>query len=363
MQWQELADRVVPILGFVLCITVVAELADRIGVFATLADRVAALARGSVLRLWLLVVGLASVSTAVLSLDTTAVLLTPVVLALAAQLGLDRALFAYTTVWLANTASLVLPVSNLTNLLALHVLGLGAPGFVQLMCPAAATAILLTTAALAVIFRGSLRGRYTSTRPARQYDRLLLIVTMTVCLLLGPVFALGVNVTDASAVAAVIITGGCLVRAPRLLSWRLLPWRLLVGVTVLFVLVQLAHDHGLGRVLGYAAGTAGTGLVDLLRLAGVAALGANLVNNLPGYLAMEPVADSSPIRLAALLIGVNTGPLITPWSSLATLLWGSRCRAAGVAISWRVFTLRGLVVAPLLLATCTAALAISLQPG
>ena len=58
-------------------------------------------------------------STAVLSLDTTAVLVTPVVLALARQLGLDVALFAYTAVWLANTASLFLPVSNLTNLLAL----------------------------------------------------------------------------------------------------------------------------------------------------------------------------------------------------------------------------------------------------
>lgn len=128
MQWQDLADRVVPILGFLLCITVVAELADRIGVFALLADQVAVLARGSVARLWGLVVVLATLSTAVLSLDTTAVL-TPVVLALATQLGLDRAVFAYTTVWLANTASLVLPVSNLTNLLALHVLRLDAPAF------------------------------------------------------------------------------------------------------------------------------------------------------------------------------------------------------------------------------------------
>lgn len=63
-------------------------------------------------QLWALVVLVTTVSTAVLSLDTTAVLLTPVVLALATQLGLDQALFAYTTIWLANTASLVLPVSN-----------------------------------------------------------------------------------------------------------------------------------------------------------------------------------------------------------------------------------------------------------
>lgn len=359
MPWQELADRVVPILGFLLCITVVAELADRVGVFAVLADRIAVLARGSVARLWALVVVLATLSTAVLSLDTTAVLLTPVVLAVAAQLQLDRALFAYTTVWLANTASLILPVSNLTNLLSLHVLQLDAPGFARLMWPVALAAILVTVAALAVIFRRSLRGHYLPTRSVVITDRPLLRLGMAVCGLLGPVFAAGVDVTYGSAVAALVLVLGCLARAPHLLSWRLLPWRLILGVGVLFVIVQVAHDHGLARLLSRAAGATGTGWLDLLHLAGVAALGANLINNLPSYLAMEPVAQQSSTRLAALLVGANAGPLITPWASLATLLWAGRCRAAGVTISWRTFTLRGLVLVPLLLTACVSALALS----
>lgn len=359
MHWQELADRVVPILGFLLCITVVADLADRVGVFAVLAGRLAVLARGSVAGLWGLVVVLATVSTAVLSLDTTAVLLTPVVLTLAAQLRLDRALFAYTTVWLANTASMILPVSNLTNLLALHVLHLDAPRFAQLMWPAALAAIAVTVAGLAVIFRRSLRGRYLQAPSVVIGDRPLLALAMAVCGLLGPAFAIGVDVTYGSAVAALVLVLGCLLRAPHLLSWRLLPWRLILGVSVLFVVVQVAHDHGLAGLLGRAAGASGAGWLDLLQLAGVAALGANLVDNLPSYLAMEPVAQGSPIRLAALLVGVNAGPLVTPWASLATLLWASRCRAAGVPISWRTFTLRGLVLVPLLLTACITALALS----
>ncbi|HEY5821100.1 MAG TPA: SLC13 family permease, partial [Propionibacteriaceae bacterium] len=115
MQFAELVSRVGPILGFLICITIVADLADGIGVFATVARGAARVARGSVLGLWLLVVLVAILATSVLSLDTTAVLLTPVVLALASQLDLDAGLFAFTTVWLANTASLLLPVSNLTN--------------------------------------------------------------------------------------------------------------------------------------------------------------------------------------------------------------------------------------------------------
>jgi arsenical pump membrane protein len=111
--------------------------------------------------LWLLVVILATLATMVLSLDTTAVLVTPVVLALAAQLAVDRMLFAYTAIWLANTASLLLPVSNLTNLLSVRVLGMAAPAFTRLMLPAAMAGIVVTVAALAV----SSGGRYAAAIP------------------------------------------------------------------------------------------------------------------------------------------------------------------------------------------------------
>ena len=65
-------------------------------------------------------------------------------------------------------------------------------------------------------------------------------------------------------------------------------------------------------------------------MSGLGTLGANLIDNLPAYLALEPAAADSPLRLAALLVGVNAGPVITPWASLATLLWAARCRSAGV---------------------------------
>ena len=147
----------------------------------------------------------------------------------------------------------------------------------------------------------------------------------------------------------------CLISARHLLTWRLLPWQLVVGVGVLFLIVQLAHDHGLGAALSNAAGHGISGAA-LVQLSGTGALGANLVNNLPSYLALEPLTDGSPLRLAALLIGVNAGPLITPWASLATLLWAGRCRSAGVAVSWPRFALRGALLVPPLIAISVLAL-------
>lgn len=358
MDLAALADRVGPILGFLVCITIVADLADGLGVFAFLARGTARLARGSVARLWLLVVLVAVLATAVLSLDTTAVLLTPVVLALAAQLGLDRALFAYTAVWLANTASLFLPVSNLTNLLALTRLpgGGGVPAFLVLTWPAAVACTVVTVVALALFFRRSLRGAYELGDAPRWEHPRLLWLGVVVCALLGPAFVVVGNVLVVSAVGAAVLLVACAVAARDLLDWRMLPWQLVLGVAVLFVLVQLAQDHGLGTLLGHLAGT-GTSWPALLRVAGLGALGANLLDNLPTYLALEPVGLDHPVRLVALLVGVNAGPLVTPWASLATLLWASRCRAAGVPVSWGRFALRGLVVVPVLLVAATLALA------
>lgn len=362
MDLEAFGTRVGPILGFLVCITVIAELADMIGIFRALAYGAARLARGSVLVLWLLVVVVAAASSTVLSLDTTAVLITPVVLVLARRLHLDLGLFAYTAVWLANTASLLLPVSNLTNLLAMSWLrgdqlrastASTVTGFAALMWPSAVAALIITVGTLAVIFRKSLRGRYQLPGWHPVGDRVLFAIAAVVCAGLGPAFALGVNVTLAAAIGAAILVIACLVRNRRALAWKLLPWQLVLGVSVLFLVVQFADDHGLTRLLGAVAGH-GDGGWALLRLGGVAVVGSNVVNNLPAYLALEPLADSVH-RVAVLLIGVNAGPLILPWGSLATLLWASRCRSAGVRVPWGRFARRGLVLVPMLLLGCTGA--------
>jgi arsenical pump membrane protein len=124
----ELIDRVLPILVFVAAITVVAELAAAAGVFTFVAERLTKWAGGRTWLLWMLVVCLAVLSTIFLSLDTTAVLLTPVVVVMARHVGLSPLPFALTTVWLANTASLLLPVSNLTTS---SLRGISAPSWVS----------------------------------------------------------------------------------------------------------------------------------------------------------------------------------------------------------------------------------------
>lgn len=349
-------DRVWPILLFAVAITIVAELAAEAGVFTAVAERLARIGLGRAWVLWLLVVALAVGCTVFLSLDTTAVLLTPVVVLLARHNGLPPLPFALTTVWLANTGSLLLPVSNLTNLLALDALGFHDPArFAALMAAPAVVAIVVPCVAIAVVFRRDLAVRYLGSPIDRLPDRPLFVLSAVVLALLLPLLVSGMPVWLPASVAAVVLAAAFLARRREVLRFSLVPWQIVVFAGGLFFVVEAAHGVGLTTVLAGVAGE-GDDPVALLRLAFAGLVGANGIDNLPAYLALEPVAESAP-RLAALLVGVNAGSLITPWASLAVLLWHRRLVSLGVELRWRRYVVLGVVVAPVTVALATLALA------
>jgi arsenical pump membrane protein len=354
----DLAARVLPVLAFLVAITVVAEISDQAGVFDVAAHWAARVGRHRVWALWLLVVAIACVSTIVLSLDTTAVLLTPVAITVARQVGVPPLPFAMTTLWLANTASLLLPVSNLTNLLALHhldLLGVGHVGYLRLAWAPALAAIVATVVLLGLRHRKDLKGRYTPDAPPEPHDRVLLLVASACCVLLGPAFVSGVVPAIPSAIAAAILLGTLAARDRSRLREIAVPWPMVIGVSVLFVVVDIAVNHGLREVLVALTGTGGSA-VALFRLGAVGAVAANLVDNLPAYLALEAVSSDAPERLMALLVGVNVGPLVTVWASLATLLWRQRCRSQGLEVSAAYLAREGLLCAVVAVAAALGAL-------
>ncbi|MFP3464941.1 SLC13 family permease [Leifsonia sp. SIMBA_070] len=351
-------DRVWPILLFVVAITVVTELAAEAGVFTVLAQQTARWGRGRAWVLWLLVVVVAALSTIFLSLDTTAVLLTPVVIVMARHAGLSPLPFALTTVWMANAGSLLLPVSNLTNLLAQHTMGDPTPAaFAALMLAPALVAIVVPMIVVFVIARKSLVVRYETGEEDGIEDRVLFWVSGAVVVALIPLLVSGLPVWLPTTIAALLLAVVFLVRRRGVVRFGLLPWQLVLLASGLFLFIEALHAIGLGALMAAVSGT-GDSPLALLRLSLTGLVGANAIDNLPAYLALEPVADS-PARLAALLIGVNAGPLITPWASLATLLWHQRLTSFDVEIRWSRYMLLGLIVAPVTVVLATVALALT----
>jgi arsenical pump membrane protein len=353
----EVGRRVWPILLFVVSITVLSELAASAGLFTVVAEAMARWGLNRAILLWLLVVALATASTIFLSLDTTAVLLTPVVVTVARHVGLPPIPFALTTVWLANSASLLLPVSNLTNLLAADSVGPGSPvRFAAVMAAPAIVAIVLPAAVILLVYRRQLSVRYQAAPPTRAPDTVLLVASAVVVALVLPALISGIAVWIPALAGAVVLAGFFLVRRRDTLRFSLVPWQLVLLASGLFLVIATASELGLAALLGAVAGT-GDGLLSLLRLAGTGVVASNAVNNLPAYLALEPTAGSS-LRVAALLVGVNAGPLITPWASLATLLWRQRLAGLDVAVSWPRYMALGILVVPLTVVGAIGALAL-----
>jgi arsenical pump membrane protein len=355
--------RLAPTVAFLGAVLVLADLADRAGLFAAAGARLVAVSRGAPVPFLRLVFGVGAAVTAVLSLDATVVLLTPVVLLAAARSRLRPAPHVYACGHLANSASLLLPVSNLTNLVVYRTGGLSFGRFTALMAAPWAVTLALEYAVIRRSFTTDLdaparalpAGGTEGDVPLPRYP--LLVIGLTLAGFATASYA-GV---DPAVVAAL---GAAALAVPLLRDRRATPASLvrasspafLAFVLGLGVVVRAVADGGLGAAVSRAVPDSTT-LPALLVVAGVAAVLANLVNNLPAVLVLLPAlaAAGTPALLAGLL-GVNLGPNLTYTGSLATLLWRRVVRAGGGPVSHADFVRLGLRTVPLTLVAATVAL-------
>jgi arsenical pump membrane protein len=353
------AGQLGPVIGFLAAVLVLAQLCDDDGLFRACGAWMAR--AGHPKRLLTYVFVIAAVTTAVLSLDATVVLLTPVVFATAARLEVRSRPHVYACTHLANSASLLLPVSNLTNMLAFAASGLAFGRFAALMTLPWLVVIGTEYVVFRRFFAADLEaggsGTAGSPEPASVPVFTLVVVALT---LAGFVIASTAGVSPAWAAFA-----GAAVLAVRALARRRvspldlarsadLPF--LVFVLCLGIVVKAVTGNGLGRALTPLV-PAGTSLPALLAIAVLAAALANVCNNLPAVLVLLPLAAPSGAgAVLAVLLGVNIGPTLTYTGSLATLLWRRILHSHGSAPDLREFTTLGLLTVPAGL--CLAVLAL-----
>jgi arsenical pump membrane protein len=348
--------------GFLAALLLLADGCRRAGVFDALGAAMARGARGDGRRLLALVFAASAITTAVLSLDATIVLLTPVVFATAARMLIPSRPHVYACSHLANTASLLLPISNLTNLLAFRASGLSFSRFAALMVLPWLAAIAIEWIILSRSFAGDLEqptGAEVRDQAPVALPRFALgVVALT---LIGFAFSssLGIAPVWIAAAGALVLVVRERPAASELV--RAADPAFLIFVLALGIVVSGASRHGLGSLVDQLI-PGGGGILALLAVAGVSALLANLVNNLPATLIVLPVAAASgPGTVLAMLVGVNVGPNLTYVGSLATLLWRRIVHAHDEETDIGEFTRLGALTVPAALLASTAALWLALQ--
>jgi arsenical pump membrane protein len=347
-----------PTVGFLAAVLLLAHLADAHGVFRYAAAVAARAGAGRPVRLLGAVFVVAASVTAVLSLDATVVLLTPVVFATAARLEARARPHVYACTHLANSASLLLPVSNLTNLLAFAASGLGFAAFAGLMALPWVAVLAVEWLVFRLFFAADLSAPAGPAPPsdvrAPRYALGVLAVTV-----LGFPAAEPVGVHPAWVAAA----GAVLLAVPRLRRAPGEAGRLLREADPLFcafvfglsVVVLAVRRHGLDALAATWTPSRAT-FVGLLATAGLAAVLSNVINNVPATLVLVPAVAHSPGLLLAMLIGVNVGPNLTYVGSLATLLWRQILHRHDAAPSTREFLALGAASVPACLVAGVAAL-------
>ena len=355
-----------PTVGFLAAMLLIADGCRREGLFDAMGAVMARGAAGNPQRLLAFVFVIAAAITAVLSLDATIVLLTPVVFATAARMRTSAKPQVYACAHLANSASLLLPVSNLTNLLAFHASGLSFVRFAELMVLPTIAAVGVEWVVFTRFFAVDLkRPRQAGVRPPRpELPRFAVAVLALTLAGFALSSVVGIEPVWFAAAGAAAITLPALARktATPVAIVRAAEPGFLIFVLGLGVIVQAASVNGLDTAVRAFLPTGGS-LPDLLAIAALSAIFANLVNNLPATLMLIPVAAAAagPGPVLAVLIGVNVGPNLTYVGSLATLLWRRVLRAEDTDVELGEFLRLGALTVPAGLVAATVLLWLALK--
>ncbi len=287
--------------------------------------------------------------TTLLNLDTSVTFLTPVLVYAARGRGVGEAALLYVCLVLSNAGSLLLPGSNLTNLIVLgHLHMSGSAYFAQIALPALSAAVLTALVIGAFHYR-ELR---TTIAPAPDFERPVLGIGL---LAIAAVTVLVVTLHSPALPVAVVGVLAVVIRGARRGTARDTPRAALrvLGLPVLIGLFGVAVALGtLGR--SWSGPATLLSHLDVWGTAATAALTSVLVNNLP---AASLLAARRPSHPFALLVGLNVGPNLFVTGSLAWVLWLRAAKSAGARPDIRRASLLGLASAPLSIVVAVGLLA------
>jgi len=363
------------VLLFFVGLTGAAAVAERSGLFEALAGTSARLSGGRPRRLLVAVVLAGAVVAAFLSNDAAALVLTPVVYVLVARFGLEPLPYVLACTFVADAASLALPVSNPVNVIVSDRLGISAVGLVPVLLPAAVAAVAALLGCLLLIYRRTLPAAAPHVPAGDSWARWS-AVPRPLLVAFGAAAAAFAVASALDAPLGPTMTAAWLLllvveRATGRRVWPLqgIGWSLLAFVAGMGILVDGLSSAGVtawlaNLVLGPVRDTPAAVMAVA---AAAAAVGANLFNNLPAAFVLADAVHGAGLGAASAhaaaigtIIGADLGPNLTPVGSVATLLWFVLLRQRGMEVSTWGYIRVGLVVTPV---TILAALAVGLVLG
>lgn len=354
-------DVILLLLGMMIVVGIVSQT----GVFEYVAIWAAKRAQGSPLRIMILLAVITAIASALLDNVTTVMLIAPVTLNVCQRLDIKAAPLLMAEVFASNIGGAATLIGDPPNIVIASRAGLTFNDFLLHMAPIVIVVIIVFTALLPALFRGSF-----TVAPERVADVMALDERETIrdsklliacAVVLSLVFAgfIGHAALHLEPSVVALLGAGVLIVASRMKPSQYLAgveWETLLFFIGLFVMVGALVKTGAITALASAAVrmTGGHALLATMSILGISAPVSGIIDNIPYVATMAPIVAQLSASLSdnvhhdavwwALALGADFGGNLTAVGASANVVMLGIAARAGHPISFWEFTRKGMVV-------------------
>lgn len=336
---------------------------DEIGFFEWCAIKMAGLSRGNGHLMFVYSILLGAFISALFANDGAALILTPILLAKMRLLKLNAkniVAFLLAGGFISDSASLPFVFSNLTNIVTANYFKIGFAEYLSVMYVPYIVSTLVTIIVLWLFLRKDIPlhvditllkhpDEVLKSKPLF-YISWLFLALLLIGYFVGDAYDLPISLFAlGGGLLFLLIANSFKVIDPKAII-KSAPWQVVWFSIGLYIVVYGLKNAGLTDYLhtvllslserGDTIAVVGTGFI-------AAALSA-IMNNMPTVMIMDIALNDIPNQALAYanIIGCNLGPKMTPFGSLATLLWLHVLAQKGVKITFWQYSKFGLLVTP-----------------
>ncbi|XOB61911.1 arsenic transporter [Campylobacterota bacterium DY0563] len=344
-------------------IIILSMVLDEIGFFEWCAIKMAKFSKGNGHKMFVYSLLLGSFVSALFANDGAALILTPILLAKMKILKLNaKTILAFLLAggFISDSASLPFVFSNLTNIVTANYFNIGFAQYLANMIVPYIVSTIVSIIVLWIILRKDIP-KTVDISLLKNPDEVLknktlfkfswvFLALLILGYFIGDMYNLPVSVFALGGGIIFLAIASFMKSAKAWLTIKTAPWQVVWFSIGLYIVVYGLKNAGLTDYLtvilndlvqkGDAIAILGTGFISAILSA--------IMNNMPTVMVMDIALKDIPNEALAYanIIGCNLGPKMTPFGSLATLLWLHVLSKKGVEIGFWQYSKFGLIVTP-----------------
>lgn len=344
-------------------IIIMSMVLDEIGFFEWCAIKMAKLSRGNGHLMFVYALLLGAFVSALFANDGAALILTPILLAKMRLLKLNaKTIIAFLLAggFISDSASLPFVFSNLTNIVTANYFSIGFVEYLGVMFVPFVVSVIVSIGVLWLILKNDIPktidvnllknpDEVLKSKPLF-YMSWLFLALLLVAYFIGDAYHLPISLFALGGGLLFLALASYMKAARAGLTIKNAPWQVVWFSIGLYIVVYGLKNAGLTDYLASVLKDLAThgDMVAIVGTGFISAILSAVMNNMPTVMIMDIALVDIPNQALAYanIIGCNLGPKMTPFGSLATLLWLHVLAQKGVKIGFWEYSKFGLLVTP-----------------